>query len=76
LSRKLGKGIVECATDQSEETPSKAEKEDFAADEVYNRIAALKQRPVSAPKTTKVFQYDPNEPLHLHEKNEPTKADK
>jgi len=54
LPRKPGKKIVESATDQSEETPpSKSEKEDLAADEVYNRIAVLEQRPVSSMATSK-----------------------
>jgi len=43
-------------------------KESPAVDEAYQRIAALKQRPVSIPKTAMLFHYDPNEPLHLPEK--------
>jgi hypothetical protein len=39
-----------------------------AADDVYQRIAALKQRPVSSPETAKVFHYDPDESLRLHGK--------
>lgn len=47
-----------------------------AADDVYQRIAAFKQRPASPPETIKVFHYDPDEPLHLHEKIEPKKSGK
>jgi hypothetical protein len=37
-------------------------------DEVYQRIAALKQRPTSPPLSSKQFRYDPDEPLHLPSK--------
>ena len=39
----------------------------YSADEVYERIAALKVRPVQIETTPKPFHYDPNEPLHLRE---------
>ncbi len=44
-----------------------------AADDVYQRIAALKQRAAPIGKSTEVFHYDPNEPLHLPNKSEPRK---
>jgi IS30 family transposase len=34
-------------------------------DEVYRRIAALKQRPAPPENSSKVFHYDPDEPLRL-----------
>lgn len=57
------------------------EKEVPAADmipveDVYQRIAALKLRPASPPETARVFHYDPDEPLHLHEKIKPMKSGK
>jgi hypothetical protein len=33
--------------------------------EVFKRIAALKKRPTTASSTSKLFQYDPNEPLQI-----------
>jgi hypothetical protein len=41
-----------------------------AVDEMYRRIDALKQCPAQIAKTTEVFHYDPNEPLHLPTKKE------
>ncbi len=41
-----------------------------AADDVYQRIAALKQRPAPIGKSTDLFHYDPNEPLHLPDNSE------
>jgi hypothetical protein len=46
------------------------------SDDVYQRIAALKKQPASPPETAKVFHYDPDEPLHLHEKIKPMKSGK
>jgi len=37
-------------------------------DEVYQRIAALKQRPPLSENSSKLFHYDPDEPLHLPQK--------
>ncbi len=37
-------------------------------DEVRQRIASLKARPPQSPKHEDVFQYDPDEPLHLPQK--------
>jgi hypothetical protein len=39
-------------------------------DDVLQRIAALKMRPKTAPKSSKLFQYDPNEPLRIEGKAE------
>ena len=33
--------------------------------EVFQRIAALKKRPATASSTSKLFQYNPNEPLQI-----------
>jgi hypothetical protein len=38
---------------------------DVTGNEVYRRIAELKQRPVATQTIPKVFHYDPDEPLHL-----------
>ena len=43
-------------------------------DDAYERIAALKKRPAPIAKTSEVFHYDPNEPLHLPAKVEPKDA--
>jgi hypothetical protein len=48
-----------------------AEKEPTMADDVHQRIAALKQRPASIQGTPKLFHYDPDEPLHLQQKTVP-----
>jgi hypothetical protein len=34
-------------------------------DEVWNRIAVLKQRPTKSVQPSKQFEYDPNQPLQL-----------
>jgi hypothetical protein len=36
-----------------------------ASDEIRRRIAELKQRPVQAAPEKKLFEYDPDQPLHL-----------
>jgi hypothetical protein len=54
-----------------EKKASSAEPGPPAIDEVYRRIAILKQRPASVAKTAELFHYDPNEPLHLPKKAEP-----
>jgi hypothetical protein len=36
-----------------------------AMDEVFQRIAALKKRPTTTSSSSKLFQYDPNEPLRI-----------
>ena len=46
------------------------------SDDVYQRIAALKKQPALPPETAKIFHYDPDEPLHLHEKIKPMKSGK
>ncbi len=48
--------------------------EPSAVDDVYQRIAALKQRRAPVAKHTEVFHYDPNEPLHLSRRSEPQKV--
>jgi hypothetical protein len=45
-------------------------------DIVYQKIAALKQRPVTAPNAANPFQYDPEEPLQLIPRPEPPKTAK
>ena len=52
---------------RTEETEGPAA-EVIPSDDVYHRIAALKRRPASPSEPAKVFHYDPDEPLHLHEK--------
>ena len=59
-----------------EKKASRVEKEMPAVDEVYQRIAALKQRPSSTQSNTKLFHYDPDEPLHLPGKAEQKKTGK
>jgi hypothetical protein len=44
---------------------NRANPEDVTSDEVYRRIAELKQRPVATQTIPKLFHYDPDEPLHL-----------
>jgi IS30 family transposase len=36
-----------------------------ANEEVYHRIAELKQRPALSDRASKLFRYDPDEPLHI-----------
>ena len=45
-----------------------------APDDVYQRIAALKQKPASVAATAKVFHYDPDDPLRLPSKVVPRKT--
>jgi IS30 family transposase len=46
----------------------------FMMDSAYQKIAALKQRPASAPNASNPFQYDPEEPLQLIPRPEPPKT--
>jgi IS30 family transposase len=43
-------------------------------DEARQRIAVLKQRPVHTEPNTKLFEYDPDQPLHLVPETEKTKG--
>ncbi len=54
-----------------EKEASRATSQPSAVDNVYQRIAVLKQPPASVAKNTEVFHYDPNEPLHLPHESEP-----
>jgi hypothetical protein len=42
--------------------------------EVFRRIAALKKRPTTASSCSKLFQYDPNEPLQIERTIEKKKS--
>ena len=52
------------------------EKETLVNDEVYRRIAALKQRPALPENSSKLFHYDPDEPLHLLQRTERNRSGK
>jgi IS30 family transposase len=54
-----------------EKEPLSVEREPTLADDLHQRIAALKQRPASIQGTAKQFHYDPDEPLHLPQKTVP-----
>ena len=47
-----------------------------AEDDVYQRIAALKQRKEPIENPSNLFHYDPDEPLRLSQNSESTKANK
>ncbi len=51
--------------------PSHVKKELQEIDDTYRRIAALKQSKPSTSKSTDLFHYDPNEPLHLPKRSKP-----
>ena len=51
------------------------EQEIHAVDEVHQRIAALKRRPVPAETSPKQFHYDPSEPLRLPPKERKSPGD-
>jgi hypothetical protein len=53
-----------------EKEPSRAQKQMPEIDDIYRRIAAVKQSKPSAAKTADLFHYDPNEPLHLPKRPE------
>jgi IS30 family transposase len=61
-------------TKEGSNLPSKAtphtnsEKADIAFDEIWQRIADLKSRQVPTETAPKLFDYDPDQPLHLRKK--------
>ena len=62
------------ATAGTEEKGISATESKLSLDSVYQKIAALKQRPVTAPNAANPFQYDPEEPLQLIPRLEPPKT--
>jgi IS30 family transposase len=69
-SSKLAQPIV-----TEEEKGRKSIKPELASDEIQKRIAALKIRPELAKTASQLFQYDPDEPLHLPQKTRENKSD-
>lgn len=67
------KAEVITTTRAEEKRRSSAEKV-TVVDEVYRRIAALKQRPVPIQTSPEQFHYDPSEPLRLPQKTVPNKT--
>jgi IS30 family transposase len=66
--QKLGKQKEIPTVRKEEKEIANPGKEIPVNDEVYQRIAALKQRPASSEQSSGLFHYDPDEPLHLSPK--------
>ena len=74
--RNLGKKTMIPTAGGGEKENRKVEREKTEIDEVYQRIAALKQRPASSENSPKLFHYDPDQPLHLPSKTGRNKSEK
>lgn len=64
------------ATSGTEKKGISATETKIIMDSVYQKIAALKQRPASAQNKANPFQYDPEKPLQLIPRPEPPKTAK
>jgi hypothetical protein len=64
-----GKNTVNPTLNKEEQEGASVKRETPAIDEVYKRIAALKQRSALPQNSSKHFHYDPDEPLHLPSKS-------
>lgn len=60
----------------AERGATNGERAEPALKDVYERIAALKQRPAVIQKPVDQFHYDPNEPLHMPTKTSSTEGGK
>jgi IS30 family transposase len=74
---KVGKRVKVTTTIGAEDkAPSRTQNAESALDDVYARIADLKQRPAAVQKSNEPFHYDPDEPLNLLRNSSPDPAEK
>lgn len=64
------KPVVQAKVEDLSPKKDVASQNNQATDEVFERIAALKKQPTTASSSSKLFHFDPNEPLRIERKPE------